>query len=346
MTASVDVFIPNYNYAGMLRQTIDSVLAQEGVDVRVLVVDNASTDSSVDVVEEVMAADKRVRLLRHSENLGLIASLNDGLEWAEAKYTVSLSSDDLLAEGWLERAARALDAYPSAAFAFGPARLFSSWVPGGRAGRRSSTILHAGSHFIASSCATRTNKIRAPEGVMRTETVRRTGAFNPALPYCSDMEMWLRLASRGDAVEITGPVAAYYRMHGKNMSTGSHLDLLSDLMYPLDAIDSWYAVDGDKVPGSAAMVEAARRQTANEALDRARVAFLVAPDNPESDLFERLLTLAAGLDPGVAHRAERMREHADSPRSRAARDALLPASRLGVRTRRRAVAARIRWGLT
>ena len=342
---SVDVFIPNYNYARWLWTTIESVLTQEGVDLRVCVVDNASTDNSVEVVRAAMATDSRVHLIEHAENMGLIASLNDGVNWATGDYAINLSADDALAPGWLARAVAALDANPDAAFAFGPARVFNDAVPTPRPRRRRTVIVHEGTEFISTTCASGENRIRSPEGIFRVSVQREVGPFSRSLPYSSDMGMWLGLASRGSVIELRGPVAAFYRMHGTNMSTGDHLQALSDLEYPLAAIEEWYDHDGDRVPGSAAMVIAARKKVARLAMRRILIAFLREPTNPHSKLFEGLLSFAVENDPSLERTAERIRKVASSGPVQTVGAALRPATAVALKTRRAVIAARIRRGL-
>ena len=98
--ASVDVVIPCYNYGHFLRSCVGSVLSQAGVEVRALVIDDQSSDSSQAVGEELAAADPRVHFRRHAVNRGHIATYNEGLlEWASADYCLLLSADDLLVPG-------------------------------------------------------------------------------------------------------------------------------------------------------------------------------------------------------------------------------------------------------
>ena len=71
--ASVDVFVPCYNYGRFLRECVESVLSQGGVDVRVLILDDASSDDSREVGRALAAADPRVEYRRHAVNRGHIA---------------------------------------------------------------------------------------------------------------------------------------------------------------------------------------------------------------------------------------------------------------------------------
>src|SRR5207245_10444433 len=100
----VDVIVPCYNYGRFLPSCINSVLSQEGVEVRVLILDDASTDGSGDVAEELAEQDRRVTVRRHRTNRGHIATYNEGIEWVAGDYTLLLSADDMPTDGALGRA--------------------------------------------------------------------------------------------------------------------------------------------------------------------------------------------------------------------------------------------------
>ncbi len=81
--AIVDVAIPCFNYGRFLRKCVESVLSQDVEDLRVLVIDNASTDNSVEVARELARNDPRVEVIARSRNLGPHASYNEAIDWAE-----------------------------------------------------------------------------------------------------------------------------------------------------------------------------------------------------------------------------------------------------------------------
>src|SRR5271167_2052829 len=84
---TVDVVVPCYNYARYLRDCVQSVLSQTGVAVRVLVIDDASPDNTLQVGQDLAASDPRVEFRRHAVNKGHIATYNEGLlDWSTAEY--------------------------------------------------------------------------------------------------------------------------------------------------------------------------------------------------------------------------------------------------------------------
>src|ERR1700687_2697309 len=78
---SIGIVVPCYNYGRYLQDCVASVLCQRGVDVRVLIIDDASTDNSASVAAAVAATDPRVEFRRHVVNQGHIQTYNEGLQW-------------------------------------------------------------------------------------------------------------------------------------------------------------------------------------------------------------------------------------------------------------------------
>jgi len=106
----VTVFIPVHDRERYVADAIDSVLAQTYGDFEVLVVDDGSTDRSVEVVRAY--DDPRVRLEENGENLGIPRTRNRGLELARGEYIALLDSDDRMLPRRLERQVAFLDAHP------------------------------------------------------------------------------------------------------------------------------------------------------------------------------------------------------------------------------------------
>ncbi|MFJ5956264.1 glycosyltransferase family 2 protein [Paenarthrobacter sp. NPDC092416] len=234
----VTVVVPCYNYARFLPAAVASALTQEGVDVEVIVVDDASTDESLTVANSLAATDARVKVVAHPHNRGHIATYNDGLARAGGKYVTLLSADDLIAPGALARAAALMEHNNRVGMVYGLPKDFSDpsttpWPD--TSPQRSTWTLWKGKSWIALACARGRNFILSPEVVMRTEAVLGIGAYNATLPHSGDLEYWLRAAAIWDVGRINGPVQAYYRVHGANMHQTHFAAAAVDLQHRLDA---------------------------------------------------------------------------------------------------------------
>lgn len=220
--SSVSVVIPCYNYGHFLPQCVGSVLTgQPGVDVRVLVIDDASTDGSAQVAKQLAADDPRVEVITHSENAGHIATYNQGLlEWADGDYAVLISADDLVTPGALSRAGALLDAHPEVGFAYGHPLHFTypGPLPAARTRVRRWSVW-PGPWWLEKRFRVANGCITSPEVVMRTSVVQQVGGFDSRPAHTCDLELWMRMAAYSDVGYVHGADQAYYRLHGQNMST-------------------------------------------------------------------------------------------------------------------------------
>lgn len=115
MTASVSprvtVLMPVYNGAPFLTEAIQSILIQSFTDFEFLIIDDGSTDDSVAIIEAFK--DSRIRLVNNGRNLGLVASLNRGLDLASGDYIARMDQDDISTPERLTRLVSFMDANPS-----------------------------------------------------------------------------------------------------------------------------------------------------------------------------------------------------------------------------------------
>src|SRR5579859_1678433 len=265
--SSVSVVIPCYNYGHFLEEAVTSVLYdQAGVDVRVLIIDDASSDDSAEVAGKIAAREPRVELITHAANKGNVATYNEGLlEWADGDYCVLMSADDLLTPGALRRARDLLDAKPDVGFVYGRAL----WVkpgaplPRARTNVRGWSVWH-GQRLIEHRFRQAENHINSPEVVVRTSLQKRVGGYDARLPHAGDLEMWMRLAANADVGFIRGVDQAYYRIHQQNMSNA--FSALKDLRQRRLVFQTVLDRYGEKLPDPDHLSALVHRALAREAL--------------------------------------------------------------------------------
>ena len=265
--SSVSVVIPCYNYGHFLAEAVRSVLDdQEGVEVRVLIIDDASSDGSAEVARQIAARDPRVEVSVHPANRGHIATYNEGLlEWADCDYTVLMSADDRLTPGALRRAADLLDSHPDVGFVCGHPVHFQHGQepPPARTTVRGWSIW-PGQWWLERRFRDAHNCITSPEVVVRTSLQKRVGGYDPSLPHLADAEMWLRLAAYADVGYVRGVDQAFYRIHGKNMTKAR--TQLVDLRQRRLAYEAVLERCADRLPDAAHLSEIVRRRLSWEAL--------------------------------------------------------------------------------
>lgn len=265
--AAVDIVIPNYNYGRYLRACAKSVLDQDIGDLRLLIVDNASSDESAAVARQLAAEDPRVELLLRPGNLGPHASFNAGIDWAQADYFLLLFADDFLVPGALRRAVLAMEAQPSVAFTYGLDVAISGddaipSLPPQSADPPCRT--EPGHAFIERFCRLGVFQIPGPSIVVRTSAQKAAGHYLEALPHSDDYHMWLRLALQGETAELDC-VQAGIRSHGTNRSQDLRMRQLLHIRHTAEAAEAFFANEGRMLPDCGRLLRVARRGIAERA---------------------------------------------------------------------------------
>jgi glycosyltransferase involved in cell wall biosynthesis len=292
----VDVVVPCYRYGHFLKQCVESVLDQRGIDVRVLIIDDCSTDNSSEVALDLCARHERVSIRRHTVNKGHIATYNEGIEWVSSPYYLLLSADDYLLPGALFRSATFLDLHPEVGLAFGQQIALNEGDTLEYVNAENMPFdwtVTGGLAFIKASGAR--NCVPTPTAVVRTELQKRIGGYRPDLPHSGDMEMWLRLAAHAD-VAVSQACHAVYRRHTSNMSltyTAQHW--LPDVQQRKAAIDQLLQFDSISRDEATLLHRSALRRLALESISFASRAFN-SDDIEASWLLRRF---ASDICPGI-----------------------------------------------
>jgi glycosyltransferase involved in cell wall biosynthesis len=338
--AKVDIVIPCYNYAHFLEACVQSVLAQEGVEVNALVIDDGSTDRTAAVASALCDKDPRVRLISLPKNGGMIPAVNRGLAEATGDYFVKLDADDLIPPGSLMRSISLLERHPNVGFVYGRPRHFSSSVPPRPRWGRPRWTIWPGAEWFALRCRLGVNCISQPEVVIRSSMLREIGGYNVKLAHTSDMEMWLRLSAIADVGRINGIDQGYYRVHPNSMQRTVNAGLMTDLIGRREAFISSLTVAGNRLRDAVELEATFRRKLAAEALDRACRAY----DRDRVDLNKEatLVEFAMTTYPSAASLSEWSR--LQKRRQRGRRSRWMPRSLLAAAVRRsREEIAYFRW---
>jgi glycosyltransferase involved in cell wall biosynthesis len=258
---SVDVAIPCYQYGSFLQESAMSVLTQQVPNLRLLIIDNASTDCSPEIAKKIAAADSRVTLFLNDHNRGLHDSYNRAVDWASADYFVLLDADDLLAAGGLARGTAFLDEHPDVAFLYGvEARLFNGLLDPGRCDATAPRwSIVKGADFIHRTCWDSFCDIGAPAVIRRTAAQKKAGHFRQSLIRTCDFEMYLRLAMIGD-VASTNRVLGIRRIHQAQRSTPYNERPIRDFTEHEVAFASFFAHEGMALPEAEDLEAMSRRK--------------------------------------------------------------------------------------
>jgi glycosyltransferase involved in cell wall biosynthesis len=227
-----------------LRDCIASITSQDVANLRILVIDNASTDNSLEVAQDLRRSDRRIEIVRHSTNLGPTASFNEAIDWAAAAYFMILDADDMLTPEALRRAMSLMDLEEHVGMTHGR-ELRLSLEPGvdfplGEfpEGDAQWQIL-AGPDYIKHCCKFPMSFVGAPTVIRRTSVQKQVGYYRPSIPFTDDIEMWMRFALYGSIAETTAP-QAIHRVHEQQMSSVYNGGRLRSFLEFEAAFDSFF----------------------------------------------------------------------------------------------------------
>lgn len=222
----VTVVIPSYNHALYVKESIQSVIAQDYSNIELIIIDDGSKDDSVQVIREMaFACSKRfVRFeFRARNNKGLCATLNEALQWSKGKYFSPLASDDIALRNKISFLVEKIESSPYSAV-FGSVELF-----GNRYGYRRPVF--SGEHAF-DKLIFQKEIPAAPASLINTDDIIVMGGYSEDVNL-EDWYMWLRLTAEGKRLYSYPETLVKYRDHDTNTTKdaekmhSSRLDVLN-----------------------------------------------------------------------------------------------------------------------
>ena len=199
----ISCIVPVFNGERYLAEAVKSILRQSYRSVKIIVIDDGSTDGTPTVINQF---EQQVRYLRQP-NAGPAAARNLGLTIAEGEFVAFLDADDLWHPEKLQRQMARFEASPELDYCITHVQNF--WIP----------------ELIEEEARFRDHRISRPLPGYSTGTLlaRRAlfstvGQFNPAIKHADDTEWFLRAAEIGASMEILSDVLLYRRLHQNNLS--------------------------------------------------------------------------------------------------------------------------------
>ena len=234
----ISVLIPSFNHANYLRQCLDSVLAQTIDAWEVVLVDDGSTDNSVEVAKTYN--DPRIKVLENATNLGTYGTLQRALEESSGEYIAILNSDDVWAPTKLEQQ---LNAIGDLEFCF----TFGNAIDG--TGATIEEDIHA-DWPSASPCdllpfLVEENRILASSVLFRRERLK----FHTECRYSGDWVALLEFASRGLAACVPEKLVGW-RIHPENAHRRSEGQAAEEIAVRLAIMERFGKVDRARISKS------------------------------------------------------------------------------------------------
>ena len=197
----VSVIIPVFNGEKTISETIKSVLEQTLSDFELIVINDGSQDSTLDILTNIH--DSRLQVFSY-KNAGVSASRNRGFSHSSGEFIAFLDTDDLWTTDKLEAQLKALQEHPQAAVAY-------SWTD----------HIDESGQFLSPACHLTVNGdvyarlltgnflTNGSNALIRAQALTEIGGFDESLTHAEDWDVWLKLAARYHFVAVPYPQILY-----------------------------------------------------------------------------------------------------------------------------------------
>ena len=211
-TPAVSVIMTAYNSAAYIEAALRSIMDQTLREIEIIVVDDASSDGTAEVLARLATEEPRLCVLTHEQNLGPALGRNRALEAARAPYVAVLDSDDLAPPERLARQKAWLDSHPATVLLAGSVRLIDA------EGRHIRTRRRARDAIATRWMARFNMPIVHPTAMFRRHMPgKKPLAYDPDLQVAQDYDLVAQALDLGEAVALA-EVLVHYRVHGTSLT--------------------------------------------------------------------------------------------------------------------------------
>jgi len=223
------VLMPVYNAADYLSEAIDSILNQSYSNFELIIIDDGSTDNSVDILEDYVKKDSRITIVSR-ENRGISVTRNELLLLAQGVYVAWMDSDDISFQSRLEKQVNYLKNNKNCVavgcmteFIDDQGLKICIWK-----------IPSRHSDIDASHISGKGGAVVFPSSMMRVSVLKEWFLFDEKLTGAEDLDLFLRMAEIGH-IENINQVLYKYRQHIASISHAAKLKILQDTQSVVDA---------------------------------------------------------------------------------------------------------------
>ena len=230
--ATVSVILPNYNYARYLKQRIESILHQDFTDFELIILDDASSDDSLSIIEQYRDHPKVSHICINEENSGSpFKQWNKGIDLATGEYIWIAESDDFAEPSLLSCLLRPLRANPDIGLAYCQSWMVNDWkkkYPTARQytddldpERWKSDYSNSGADECKRYMLYKNTIPNASAVVFRKSIYFKAGRAPEDMVYMGDWLTWIRMLTISDISFISEPLN-YFRFHGRSVRHSNH----------------------------------------------------------------------------------------------------------------------------
>ena len=232
----LSVVLPNYNHARFLPVCFKALVAQSVPPFEIIVIDDASTDNSMEVITSFARQHPAIRVFQNERNQGVVFGMNRGVELAQGEYLHFASADDQVKPGLFEKSLRLLAAHPQAALCCTVSEW--SYASSGLTWHMAAGMADQPSYFSPADMVRVGHKgklaIVSHSAVMRKQAVCEVGGFLPELRWHCDWFATYTSAFRHGMCYVPEPLSSVTlherSFYGSGRQSGEHQRVLARLL--------------------------------------------------------------------------------------------------------------------
>ena len=198
--------MPVYNADRYLAEAIGSILDQTHRSFELIIIDDASSDKTREIIEGFAKHDKRIRYIRNDERTGIVPSLNQAISLSRGEYIARMDSDDVAIATRLEKQVEYLEHHKDIALVGSDLTVIDA------NGKEIGTRIYPKTSAEILSKILFYNPVAHPAVMLRKSVLSSVGGYDPAFTFAEDYELWLRIGKRYKFANLQEPLLKY-RLH-------------------------------------------------------------------------------------------------------------------------------------
>lgn len=211
----LSVIVPNYNNSKYLSDCLNSIINQTYKDLEIIIVDDCSTDNSIEIIQDYLLQDNRIKLIVNKTNQGISKVRDIGIKYAKTKWITTLDSDDYYISSFkLEKEMKIIKEYNKTNVI-----AYSGIVTVNESGNKIAKVMTEQTTkegYLFEDMITRNFAIPR-DFIFSTELYNSVGGFDYDVPLYEDWDLKIRLSKEANFY-YSGIDGIAYRRHGKGLS--------------------------------------------------------------------------------------------------------------------------------
>lgn len=221
MNCRFSVVMPVHNGRRYLSEAVESILDQSFEEFEFIIIDDASSDDSFDLLTDFSSKDKRISLYKNSANLGFAETLNKGFGLASGDWVFRMDQDDISSQDRFEKQIAFIHENPDVKVSSCRARYINEhdMLFG-----VTSNHLRQRSDWERYRSEGETIGLLHPGAVLHRQTILSAGGYRKQFWPAEDIDLWMRLTERGHLILIQDEILFRYRIHTDSEITAKFIN--------------------------------------------------------------------------------------------------------------------------